>query len=45
MSGCKLSPVTMQGEAKPGRSGHKVEFLIHCNDEAIKCNAELCLQV
>ena len=45
MSGRKLSPVTMQGEAKPGRSAYKVECLIHCNDEAIKCNAELCLQV
>ena len=45
MSGHKLSSVTMQGEAKPGRSVYKVECLIHCNDEAIKCNAELCLQV
>ena len=43
MSGRKLSPVTMHEEAKPGRSAYKVECLIHCNDEAIKCNAELCL--
>ena len=37
MSGRKLSPVRMQGEAKSGRSAYKVECLLHCNDEAIKC--------
>ena len=30
MSGRKWLSVTMQGEAKPGRSAYKVERLIHC---------------
>ena len=45
MSGRKGSLVTIQGEAKPGRSAYKVECLLHWNDETMKCNAELCLQV
>ena len=32
MSGRKWSQVTIQGEAKPGRSVYKVECLIHCNE-------------
>ena len=36
MSGRKLLPVTMQGEAKPGRSAYEVECLMHCSEEAIK---------
>ena len=32
MWGRKWSQVTIQGEAKPGRSVYKVECLIHCND-------------
>ena len=45
MSGRKWSPVTMQGERKPGRSAYMVELLIHCNVNAMKCKAELCLHV
>ena len=35
----------MQGERKPGRSAYMVEFLMHCNVDAMKCKAELCLHV
>ena len=45
MSGRKWSPVTMQGERKPGRSAYIVEFLMHCNVDAMKSKAELCLHV
>ena len=45
MSGRKWSSVTMQGEAKPGTSAYKVECLIRCNHDTMKCNNELCLQV
>ena len=45
MSGHKWLPVTMQGEGKHGRSAYMVEFLMHCNVEAMKCKAELCLHV
>ena len=45
ISGRKWSPVTMQGERKPGRSAYMVEFLMHCNVDAMKCKAELCLHV
>ena len=39
----KWSPVTMQGETKPGRSAYMIEFLMHCNVDATKFKAELCL--
>ena len=45
MSRREWSPVTIQREAKSGRSAYKVECLLHWNDETMKCNAELCLQV
>jgi len=45
ISGRKWSPVIMQGERKPGRSAYIVEFLMHCNVDAMKCKAELCLHV
>ena len=45
MSDRKWSPVMMQGERKPVRSAYMVEFLIHCNVDARKCKAELCLHV
>ena len=45
MSGRKWSPVTMQGERKPGRSAYMVEFSMHCNVDPMKCKAELCLHV
>ena len=45
MSGRKWSPVTMQGERKPGRSAYMVGFLMHCNVDAMKCKAEFCLHV
>ena len=45
ISGRKWSPVMMQGERKPGRSAFMVEFLMHCNVDAMKCKAELCLHV
>ena len=41
ISGRKWSPVIMQGERKPGRSAYIVEFLMHCNVDAMKCKAEL----
>ena len=45
MSGRKWSPVTMQGERKPGRSAYMVEFLMHCNVDVMKSKAELCLHL
>ena len=45
ISGRKWSPVTMQGERKPGRSAYMVEFLMHCNVDATKCKTELCLHI
>ena len=45
MSGHKWSPVTMQGERKLGRSAYMVEFLMHCNVDALKHNAGLRLYV
>ena len=45
MSGRKWSPVTIHSERKPGRSAYMVEFLTHCNVDAMKCKAELCLHV
>ena len=45
MSGRKWSPVTMQGEGKPGRSAYVAEFLMHCNVDAMKSKAELYLRV
>ena len=43
ISGRKWSPVIMQGERKPRRSAYMVEFLMHCNVDAMKCKAELSL--
>ena len=45
MLGRKWLQVTMQGERKPGRSAYTVEFLMHCNVDALKCKAEVCLHV
>ena len=45
ISGRKWSPVTMQGERKPGRSAYIVELLMHCNVDAMRSKAELCLSV
>ena len=45
ISGRQWSPVTMQGERKPERSVYMVEFSMHCNVDAMKCKAELCLHV
>ena len=45
MSGRQWSPVRMQGACKPGRSENIVEFLMHCNVDAMKCKAGLCLHV
>ena len=45
MSGRKCSPVTMQGERKSGRSAYIVELLMHCNVDAMKSKAEVCLHV
>ena len=45
ISGRQWSPVIMQGERKPGRSVYMVGFSMHCNVDAIKCKAELCLHV
>ena len=40
MSGHKWLPVTMQSKRKRGRSAYMVEFLMHCNVEAMKCKVE-----
>ena len=45
ISGHKWPPVIMQGESKPGKSAYMVEFLMHCNVDAMKFKAELCLHV
>ena len=46
MSSHNWSPVTnLKGKRKPGRSAYMVEFLMHCNVDAMKCKAELYLHV
>ena len=35
----------MKGERKTGKTIYRVEFLIHCNAEVMKCKAEMCFHM